>query len=91
MSKNSNFTQLPRLAGILPNNMFSEIFKYSRFFKILISIGRTPMNWLPDKSKTTSENEGPITYGNIKPMRLLLARFKRNKFWHLCRVRGILP
>ena len=34
MEKIRNLMQLPRLIGILPNNLFSEIFKNSRFFFI---------------------------------------------------------
>ena len=56
-ARNSSFTQLPRLVGISPNNKFLEISKYSRFFKFLISMGRTPINLLPNKSTATGENE----------------------------------
>ena len=87
----SNFTQLPRLVGILLDNMFLEISICSRFLNFLISVGRTPVNWLIDKSKPTSENERPMTCEDIEPMRLLLERFKANKFWHLLRLRGMLP
>ena len=91
MAINSSFTQLPRLAGILPNNMFSEISTCSRLLNFPISVGRTPVNWLADKSKVISEDERPMTCEDIKPVRLFLARFKINKFRHLLRLRGMLP
>ena len=72
MDQNSSLIKLARLPGILPNNIFSEISKYSIFSKFLISMGMTPMNWLPDKSRLFDENERPITSENMIPLRLLL-------------------
>ena len=91
MDRSSNCTQHPRLTGILPNNMFSETSNSSRFIQFPTSTGRTPVNWLVDKSRKVGENERPIICGNSKTLRLLLARFKSNKFWHLLRLRWMLP
>ncbi|KAL4600480.1 hypothetical protein ACB092_11G201600, partial [Castanea dentata] len=42
IARNSSFTQLLRVAGISPNNKFSEISKCSIFIKFPISMGMTP-------------------------------------------------
>ena len=82
MSRNSSFAQLVRLVGILPKNMFLEISKYSIFLKFPISIGRTPVNWLLNKSRLFGENKRPISCEDVLPVRLLLERLKINKFQH---------
>ena len=71
--------------------MFSEIYKYSRFIKVPISIGRTLVNWLVDKSRIIGENERPMTYGDIEPVRLLLLRYSSIKFRQFLRLKGMLP
>ena len=91
MEKICNLTQLPRLVGILPNSLFSEIFKNSSFFKFPTSLGRIPVNWLEDKSRKIGENERPMTSGGIEPLRLLLLRYNSIKFRQLLRLKGMLP
>ena len=81
--------QLPKLARILPNNMLFEISKIYRLSKLPTSMGRTPVNWLAERNKKIGQR--PMTCVDIEPLRLLLARFKLNKFWHLLRLRGMLP
>ena len=61
MAKNSSFTQLPRLVGIFPNNIFSKVSKYSKFFKFHTFIGKTPINLLAEKSRAIGEIDRPIT------------------------------
>ena len=51
MARNSSFTQLPRFVRVFPNNIFSEISKYSKFFKFPTSIGMTPVNLLAERSR----------------------------------------
>ena len=87
----SSFTQLPILAGISPNIMFSVIFNSCRFMKFPTSMGRTPVNLLADKSRKISENKRLKTLYDMVPLRLLLARFKTIIFWHIPRLKGMLP
>ena len=91
LEKIHNLTQLPRLVGTLPNALFSEIFKNSRFFKFLTSFGKIPVNWLEDKSRKIGENERPMTSGGIEPLRLLLLRYNYIKFQQFLRLKGMLP
>ena len=61
MARNSSFTQLPRFVRVFPNNIFSEISKYSKFFKFPTSIGMTPVNLLAERSRAIGESKRPIT------------------------------
>ena len=61
MARNSCFTQLPRLVGIFPNNIFSKVSKYSKFFKFPTFIGKMPINLLAEKSRAIGDGERPIT------------------------------
>jgi CRISPR/Cas system-associated protein Csx1 len=89
MTRYSSFTQLPRLAGILPNNMFSEMSKSSRFINFPISMGMTPINLLADKYRKMGENERPKTCGDINLLKLFFFRFNNIKFQHLLRLKGM--
>ena len=91
MTRNSSFTQLPRLVGIFPNNIFLEITKYSKFIKFPTSIGRTSVNLLAEKSRAIGESERPITAYDIVPLRLLLERFKLFILSHLPILKAMLP
>ena len=61
MARNSSFTLLPRIVGIFPNNIFSKVSKYSKFFKFPTFIGKMPINLLAKKSRAIDESERPIT------------------------------
>ena len=82
MASNSSLTQLPRVVGIVPNIMFSEMSNCSRFFKFPTSMGRTPVNWLAIKSRVIKENDIAITSEAMVPLRLLILRDNLSKFWH---------
>ena len=61
MARNSSITQLPRFVRVFPNNIFSEISKYSKFFKFPTFIGKMPINLLAEKSRAIGDGERPIT------------------------------
>ena len=82
IARNLSFTQLPKVVGIVPNIMFSEMSNCSRLFKFPTSMERTPINWLAIKSRVIRENDRAITSEAMVPLRLLLLRDNLSKFWH---------
>ncbi|KAK3444118.1 hypothetical protein EUGRSUZ_A00089 [Eucalyptus grandis] len=66
-----NAMQSPKLFGISPTNKLFEISNAVKALKLPTSVGRIPVRWLQDKFRMITNDERPISWGGMAPLRLL--------------------
>ena len=81
----------PILLGISPDNLLFARLNMPIFFKFPTSIGIGPVRLFRDKLRSIDKEERPMTFGGIKPLRLLSSSSNTSSFSNLPRDEGIGP
>ena len=87
----SMLVQLPRVFGISPDSLFSEMSKPPRLTNFPTSTVIEPINWFLDISKAIHKDDKPTSGIGMRPLRLFSAKINSCKLMHSPRPGGMLP